>query len=118
FYREKILSRDDLRTITLPRSKGKVKVEQELHGWVVRIGRSTVECASKEEAEYVAMFAEIGVDEIVLPRNQHELAEILVRLKELKQYADNVLNTKLSGVVNPKTRRSLYSAVWKEILKE
>ena len=117
FYREKILSRDDLRTITLPRSKGKVKVEQELHGWVVRIGRSTVECASKEEAEYIAIFAEMGEREVQIPEDTDYLADVMPQFLEHKRRVDEVLESHLAGVQSAKAREKLRNSVWRKIIK-
>ncbi len=117
FYREKILSRDDLRTITLPRSKGKVKVEQELHGWVVRIGRSTVECASKEEAEYIAIFAEMGEREVQIPEDTDYLADVMPQFLEHKRRVDEVLESHLAGVQSAKAREKLKNSVWRKIIK-
>lgn len=117
FYREKILSRDDLRTITLPRSKGKVKVEQELHGWVVRIGRSTVECASKEEAEYIAIFAEMGEREVQIPEDTDYLADVMPQFLEHKRRVDEVLESHLASVPSAKAREKLRNSVWRKIIK-
>jgi len=116
FYREKILSRDDLRTITLPRSKGKVKVEQELHGWVVRIGRSTVECASKEEAEYIAIFAEMGEREVQIPEDTDYLADVMPQFLEHKRRVDEVLESHLASVPSAKAREKLRNSVWRKII--
>lgn len=117
FYREKILTLKPLLTKTLPKAPGEIKIEQGLFGWRLSSGRQYIECGSEEEARYLRVFLEVGLDKVKVPKDEGHLDNILSELEELKNRIDQVINSYLESIQNTKTRERLKHLLWVEIVK-
>jgi len=118
FYKEKILTHKPLLTNKLPKASGEVKIEQELYGWrLYYSGKRHIECHSKEEARYLKVFLELGLDEVKIPKDDEYLKDILPELEELKAQIEQVINSYLESIVDTKAKAKIGHQLWAEILK-
>jgi DNA-binding ferritin-like protein (Dps family) len=117
FYREKILSQESLLEKTLPRASGEVKIEQGLFGWRLSTGQEKMECHSEEEARYLRIFLEAGIDRVKIPEDKDYLKSILPEAEELKARIDEIIDSYLESIMDPKIREKLRHQLWSEIMK-
>ena len=117
FYREKILSHKSLRTRSLPRVSGAVKLEQELFGWRLSSGREHLDCTSETEARYLKVWMEAGLERIKIPKGEDYLKEIVPKLESLKQRIDEVFEDYLGSILDPRLRQRLLHQLWQEVTK-
>jgi type I restriction enzyme M protein len=117
FYREKILTHKPLRTKSLPKVSGEVKLEHELFGWRLSSGREHVDCASDMEARYLKVWLEAGLDSIKMPKDEACLGEIVPKLESLKQKTDEVFEDYLGSILDPRLRQRLLHQLWQEVMK-
>jgi hypothetical protein len=117
FYREKILSREDLITRELPGNSGEIKIERDLFGWKLYSGKNFIECRSEEYARYLKVFIDAGMTKICVPRDDEYLKIILPELEQLKTRVDGVINSYLEAIMDNKTKAKLKHSVFMEIMK-
>jgi len=121
FYKEKILTQDALSVKTIPTASGKIKLEPVLFGeltsfsWKLSTGKQYVECRSEEEARYLKVFLEAGLDKVMIPDDENYLKIILPELEQLKIKTDEVINYYLESIMDTKTREILKHQLWLEI---
>lgn len=119
YYREKILTRNDLhhRELTLPRDKP-LQIIQYLFGWQLIGGDEAMDCRSEAEARYLRVFSELGFDEVAVPASDEYLEEqALPVLEHLKSRADEILAEHLETVFDPRIRSKIRRDVYAEISK-
>jgi type I restriction-modification system DNA methylase subunit len=116
FYRERILSRKDLKTITLFKPKNEITIEHGLFGCRISSGRDHIECNSEEEARYLKVFIEAGMREIKMPKDDRYLRAILPELESLKRGIDEVIGFYLSSISSGKVRERLRHEIWQKIM--
>lgn len=117
FYREKILSREDLITRESPDSSGEIKIEKDLFGWKLYSGKYLIECRSGEEARYLKVFLEAGMKSVSIPKDDEYLKAILPELERLKARIDQIIHFYIEAVLNRKIRAEVRHRVWTEMLK-
>jgi len=117
FYREKILSQESLSEKTLPKASGEVKIEQGLFGWRLSAGQEKIECHSEEEARYLRIFLEAGMDRVKIPEDKDYLRSILPEVEKLKARIDEIIDSYLESIMDPKIREKLRHQLWSEIIK-
>lgn len=117
FYREKILTHKPLRTKSLPRISGEVKLEQELFGWRLSSGRERIDCTSETEARYLKVWLEAGLESVRIPKDEDYLTEIVPELENLKQKIDAVFEDYLGSILDPRLRQRLLHQLWQEATK-
>ncbi|MGB9835031.1 MAG: hypothetical protein ACPLPW_08720, partial [bacterium] len=117
FYREKILSQESLLEKTLPRASGEVKIEQGLFGWRLSFGHEKIECHSEEEARFLKTFLEAGMDKVKIPEDKDYLRSILPEVEKLKARIDEIIDSYLESIMDPKIREKLRHQLWSEIMK-
>jgi type I restriction-modification system DNA methylase subunit len=117
FYRERILIHKPLRTKSLPKVSGQVKLEQELFGWRLSSGREHVDCTSEIEARYLKIWLEAGLDSVKIPKDEDYLKEIVSELESLKQKTDEVFEDYLGSLLDPRLRQRLLHQLWQEATK-
>ena len=116
-YREKVLTHKPLRSRSLPKVSGEVKLEQELFGWRLSSGREHVDCASDMEARYLKVWLEVGLDSIKIPKDEGYLGEVVPELENLKQKTDEIFDDYLGSILDPKLRQRLLHQLWQEVAK-
>jgi hypothetical protein len=118
FYREKILSLPESSLVKreLPDSSGEIRIERDLFGWKLYSGKNFIECRSEEEARYLKIFLDAGLKEVYVPDDEH-LKDILPELEALKARIDEIINSYLDGILNPRIRERIRSEVYNEITR-
>ena len=117
FYRDKVLTCKPLRTKSLPRVPGEVKLEQELFGWRLSSGREHIDCASETEARYLKVCLEAGMDSIKIPKDEDYLGQIVSELEDLKQKTDQIFEDYLGSILDPRLCQRLLHQLWQEAMK-
>ena len=115
FYREKVLSQPGLTLKELPADGDVIAVEQDLFGWMLRIGRNSIPCRSEAEARFLAVLRDAGMTEIQVPDDDSYLAEILPALEKLKARVDEIIESYLDAVRDPQARETVRREVFAEI---
>jgi len=117
FYREKILSHKNLITRKLPENSDTIKIERDLFGWKLYSGKNFIECRSEDEARYLKVFLEAGLEKIRVPKDDKYLRIILPELETLKSKIDKIINSYAESILDAKIRKRLKQEVWAEISK-
>jgi hypothetical protein len=86
FYRDRILTRDDIkqRELTLPVDK-EPQIIKYLFGWQLVAGDDSIDCRSEVEARYLRIFVELGLHEVAVPDSDEFLDRVLPDLEYLKE---------------------------------
>jgi hypothetical protein len=85
FYRDKILSQKNLKTVKLFHPTKDTKIKNELFGWRVSSGKNHIDCQSETEAENLKIWFESGLEEVRVPKDETHISKILPELKVLKK---------------------------------
>ena len=117
FYREKILSQKQLFTKKLPKHSEKIWIEQDLYGWRLYSGKKHIACESEQEARYLKVWLEAGLEKVKNPKDEKYVGAILPELEGLKLHIDKIVNSYLESILDPKTRTKIENQLWQEILK-
>ncbi|HEC79178.1 MAG TPA: SAM-dependent DNA methyltransferase [candidate division WOR-3 bacterium] len=118
FYRERVIkSKISTKTVTLPTKKGKVKIEHEIFGFKLGSGRKHIECKTEEEARYLKIFLEAGLDTVKIPKQEPDLRQILPELAKLKERIDKIISEHISTIANARLRAKLEHLIWQEMVK-
>jgi len=118
FYRERILTRRSLATKNLPKASGTAKIEPEMYGWRLYYSdKKYIVCPSEEEARYLKIFLESGLEEVKMPNDNRYLKTILPELEKLKARTDEIVNSYLESIVSTKIKMKISHQLWNEILK-
>ena len=119
FYREKVLtlSKKSLSKRELPSNSGETKIEKDLFGWNLYSGKNLIECRSEEEACYLKVFFDAGMESVKVPKDDKYLKDILPELERLKAKSDKIINSYLESIIGIKIRSRIKQEVWAEILK-
>jgi hypothetical protein len=118
FYRDRILTRDDLqqRELTLPVDKDP-QIIKYLFGWQLVTGDDSIDCHSETEARYLSVFVELGLHDVAVPDSDEYLEQIFPDLEYLKRRANEILNEHLETVFDPRTKAQVRRDVYTEISK-
>ena len=117
FYREKVLSQNDLITVERPYHSDDIQIKKDLFGWKLFFGKKFIECRSEEEARYLKVFFEAGMREVSVPKEDDYLRNILPELEQLKARIDEIVNEYLEGILRRKVRERIRHEVFMEIIK-
>jgi type I restriction enzyme M protein len=118
FYHEHILPIQTLDTKRLPSIKKSIRIEKELYGWNLVYGKDKIHCQSHQEADYLKIFAEIGLNEVKISKNIDDLKALLPELEKLKDNAVNIMDSYLESVVNQKMKERLKEMIWRKIFED
>jgi len=115
FYKEKILTQKPLYVKTLPKSTGEIRIEHGLFGIRLYCGKNHIDCISEEEARYLKVWLESGLEKVKVPKDETYLKKILPELENLKIKIEQIVENYLSSILDPKTRRQIEHQLWQEI---
>lgn len=123
YYKTKILKLKPkaLKEVRLPRKNefdSAVKIEPVLFGWRLHTDKEFVELPTEEEARYCKVFTEIGLREVMVPKDINYLKSLLPELEDLKQKHDEVLNENMENYISRKHQRQLFQLVWSKVMWE
>ncbi|MDP2983683.1 MAG: N-6 DNA methylase [Candidatus Latescibacter sp.] len=117
FYEEKILGMDTLKTVTLLKNTKTSEIRNGLFGYELKSGKDYISCGSEDEARYLQVFLDIGLDEVKIPENVEYLKALLPEIEALKRSHDEIIDSYLESIVSTKTRDKLRHLLWAEIMK-
>jgi len=117
FYKEKVLAYKDLIPIQLPNGAGENRVEKDLFGWKLHSGKDCIECRSEEEARYLKILLDAGMTEVLVPKDDDYLKDILPELERSKMKIDEIVNSYLDSVLDRRIRERVKYEVFTELTK-
>ena len=117
FYNEKILSQKNLKTVKLFHPTKEVKIEHGLFGWRLSSGKDHIDCESEEEARYLKIWIDAGLDEVKIPEDKKHLKAVLAELEALKEKIDQTIYEHVSSIVNQKLRDKIMQKLQGELFK-
>ncbi|MEK6598826.1 MAG: N-6 DNA methylase [Deltaproteobacteria bacterium] len=117
FYKEKILIQKDLKTVRLFHPANEVRIEHGLFGWRLSSGKDHIDCESEEEARYLKIWIEAGLDEVKIPEDKKYLKAVLTGLEALKEKIDQTIYEHVSSIVNQKLRGKIMQKLQGELFK-
>jgi len=117
FYKEKVLSCKDLFPVQLPNGAGENRVEKDLFGWKLHSGKDCIECRSEEEARYLKILLDAGMTEVLVPKDDDYLKDILPELERSKMKIDEIVNSYLDSVLDRRIRERVKYEVFTELTK-
>jgi hypothetical protein len=117
FYREKILTHKPLITKKLLQNSDSVRIERDLFGWKLYSEKDFIECRSEDEARYLKIFLEAGLEKVRVPKDDKYLRMIVAELETLKSKMDKIINSYAETILDAKIRKRLKDEVWAEISK-
>jgi hypothetical protein len=116
FYREYIVGRDDLTTREFLEFNGECEVVKDLFGWKLYSGKHSIECRSGEEARFLKVFLDAGMQEVSVPADDNYLKQILPELEHLKKRTDEIIALHVDGVLRPGIKERVRRQVYQELL--
>jgi len=99
-------------SLDLPERAEPIEMENSLFGWRLKIGRKFIDCSSEIQARYLRVFAEMGWDRAVVPKDSNYLATIIDQWENLFDKAHVTLEEYTSSILQNKTRDLLIHKVW------
>ena len=90
---------------------------QELFDWYLYLGSKKVKCGSELEARYLKVWAEAGIEQVKIPKDEKALKIIVPKLEKLKLSLDKVVQSHLNSILDRKTRTQIAHFVWAELVK-
>lgn len=117
FYKARVLSQKNLKTIELPSNSDDIRIVQDLFGWRLRSGKEVIDCRSEAEARYLKVFLDAGMRELCVPEDDEYLNSIVPELEAIKTRLDRILNEFLETILNRKDRAWLKREVFIEMTK-
>lgn len=117
FYREYITGRDDLTTREFLDKNGSCEVVKDLFGWKLHSGKHYIVCRSGEEARFLKVFFDAGMDEVSVPANDDFLKQVLPELERLKKRTDEIIGVYIDGLFSSKIKERVRHEVYQELIK-
>ncbi|MFH1392752.1 MAG: N-6 DNA methylase [bacterium] len=118
FYKEKILSQQDLTVKKLPEFKNKPEIKKGLFGWQLISGKNSIDCNSETQAQYLKIWLEAGAQFIKLPKDEEYLEKITNEIKKLKSNIDQIIEDYLGYILDQKLKNQILHQVWQVIIKD
>ena len=117
FYKIRVLSQKNLKTMELPSNSDDIRIVQDLFGWRLHSGKEVVECRSEAEARYLKVFLDAGMRELCVPEDDEYLNSIVPVLEAIKKRLDDILNEYLETILKRSDRAWLKREVFMEMTK-
>ncbi|MEW6374755.1 MAG: N-6 DNA methylase [Thermodesulfobacteriota bacterium] len=114
FYKNQIIT-VPCYSIDLPERAEPIEIENSLFGWHLKVGRKTIDCSSKIQARYLRVFAEMGWDRVMVPKDSDYLVRIIDQWENLFSIAQATLEEYTSSILQNKTRDLLTHTVWAKL---
>lgn len=95
-----------------------VKIEKDLFGWKLWVGKEPIETASEEEARFLRTFLEMGFNEAPLPSDEKTLRETLPALEEAFRRAETKLSAGTVTLLDDENERTVKRMVWDLVRKK
>lgn len=98
---------------------GRAEIKGTLHGKFSLVkGKKSISCESREEAEYLKVFADLGLRSVAVPRDLDYLKELLPEIKKLEKRISSTISKKLDECPTLKKRRKnqIFLEIWMSFL--
>jgi len=115
FYREKILSQKNLKTVKLFHPTKDIHIKNELFGWRLSSGKDHIDCQSEAEAEYLRVWLGSGLEEVKVPKDESYILKILPELKALKGKIDQIITEHISTITSQKLQQKILQKLQGEL---
>ncbi len=115
FYREKILSQKNLKTVKLFEPMKDIQIKNELFGWRISSGENLIDCQSETEAEYLKIWLESGLEEVKVPQDETYISKILPELTTLKEKIDQIISDHISSITSQKLQNKILQKLQGEL---
>jgi hypothetical protein len=99
-------------SLDLPKPEEPIEIENLLFGWRLKIGKKAIDCSSETQARYLRVFAEMGCDQTLVPKDDAYLSSIVNQWESLFEKAQAALQEHTSSILQNKTRDLLIHTVW------
>jgi len=97
---------------------GNAEIRGTLDGkFSITMGQKSILCESEYEAQYIKNFADIGLDEVPIPKSLDNLRRIILEIEELNKKIDKIVREKLEE--NPtlkKVENRIKLEIWTRLL--
>jgi len=117
FFKSEIVQQKPLTNKTIPRFTGDVRIVQELFDWYLYLGNKKLKCSSELEARYLKVWAEAGLEQVKIPKDEKALKTIVPKLEKLKANIDKIVQSYLNSILDRKTRAKIAHFVWAELVR-
>jgi type I restriction-modification system DNA methylase subunit len=117
FYKNHIVT-TSCSSIDIPNRIEPIEMENSLFGWRLKIGRKVIDCSSEVLGRYLRVFAEMGWDKAVVPKDSDYLATIVDQWENLFEKAQATLEEYISSILQNKTRDLLTHTVWAKLREQ
>jgi len=117
FFKSEIAQQKPLTNKTIPRFTGDVRIVNELFDWYLYLGNKKVKCNSELEARYLKVWAEAGLEQVKIPKDEKALKTIVPKLEKLKANIDKIVQSYLNSILDRKTRVKIAHFVWTELVR-
>lgn len=116
FYKEKVLNQKDLITKKLPELKDKIEIKKGLFGWQIVSGKSSIDCRSEDEAQYLKIWFEVDAKSIKIPKDEKYLIKITKEFKKIKSDLDKIIENYLGSILDQKIKNQILHQIWQKII--
>jgi hypothetical protein len=120
FYREKIVSLKNLKTVKLFHPSKDIQIKKDFlkgSGWLLSSGKDHIECQNEAEAEYLKIWLESGLEEVKVPKDESYIIKILPELKELKEKIDRIISDHISTITSQKLQNKIMQKLQGELFE-
>jgi len=118
FYKRRVLSKKNLQKIDLPEKSELLEIKKTLWGFRLVSGKNSLDCASKEEAEYLKIFVEAGWESVKIPKDLETVKKVLPNLKKIFQKVKESLEYYTDGIIDDRLTNQIETLVWQEVSKD
>lgn len=115
YYNKVILNINLLKKIILPKTSGKIKIEQDLFSWKVFKGKEFIECSSELEARYINIFLYSYMEDLMIPEDESILKETVLQLESIENNLNEIITPYLESIISPNERKKLNRMLLKHI---
>lgn len=97
---------------------GDAKIGRTLTGASLKLGSRSIQCESEEEARFMKVFADMGLKEVVIPKDPNRFEKIIPDIKKLKETIDKRIQEKIGDYpAIKKKKRKIIPEIWKNLLE-
>lgn len=118
FYKRIILSQKGLVEMALPEKSDLLEFKKTLFGFRLFSGKNSIDCDSKEEAEYLKIFVDAGWSSVKIPKDLATTKKVLPTLRKIYQKIKGSLEYYTDGILDDRLRSQIENLIWREVSKE
>ena len=105
-------------SLNLPRPARPIEIENTLLGWRLKVGKRSLDCSSEAQARYLRVFAEMGWDHALVPKDDTYLSSLIREWEDLFEKAQSTLEEYTGSILQAKTRARAIEIFWARVREE